>query len=191
MIRKFIIGAVGIFLLSVTGTASASFIVSDPGDSSVANGIRDLDIGGVFYDVDFTQSRGIFDLVFGAGDPPSGIVPTFYYDQAAAEAAATAIANAFIANGTFDMVGVASLQAWEVQVPYRYGGNPLNIIDNASWYINTSTAALHSDIFNRSSTPPSYAGWATFTRVAVPEPGTLALFGLGLLGMGLARRKRA
>ncbi len=26
--------------------------------------------------------------------------------------------------------------------------------------------------------------------VAVPEPGTLALFGIGLLGMGLARRKR-
>jgi hypothetical protein len=24
----------------------------------------------------------------------------------------------------------------------------------------------------------------------VPEPGTLALFGLGLLGMGLARRKK-
>jgi len=28
------------------------------------------------------------------------------------------------------------------------------------------------------------------TAVAVPEPGTLALFGIGLLGMGLARRRK-
>jgi hypothetical protein len=29
-----------------------------------------------------------------------------------------------------------------------------------------------------------------FDSVSVPEPGTLALFGIGLLGMGLARRRR-
>jgi len=32
--------------------------------------------------------------------------------------------------------------------------------------------------------------WAIGERVNVPEPGTLALFGIGLAGMGLARRRR-
>jgi hypothetical protein len=35
-----------------------------------------------------------------------------------------------------------------------------------------------------------YYVYATAEEVSVPEPGTLALFGLGLLGMGLARRRK-
>ena len=31
----------------------------------------------------------------------------------------------------------------------------------------------------------------SYETVSVPEPGTLALFGIGLVGMGLARRKKA
>jgi hypothetical protein len=41
----------------------------------------------------------------------------------------------------------------------------------------------HGGPFSRSS---SGAGGST----GVPEPGTLALFGLGFLGLGLARRRR-
>ena len=38
---------------------------------------------------------------------------------------------------------------------------------------------------------PNGFSFAQFTLVSVPEPGTLALLGLGLAGLGLSRRRKA
>ncbi len=51
--------------------------------------------------------------------------------------------------------------------------------------INTSTGAATSIGFNGIG----FDGLA-FSNNIVPEPGTLALFGLGLLGLGVMRRRR-
>ena len=40
------------------------------------------------------------------------------------------------------------------------------------------------------SEPGDWIRVITSSSVAVPEPGTLALFGIGLAAMGLARRKK-
>jgi hypothetical protein len=74
------------------------------------------------------------------------------------------------------------------------------LIDNGEWrsysFTFNSARAVHLMIedFTSSETPgDAYFDDIRLTdgRVSVPEPGTLALFGLGLFGMGLVRRKKA
>ena len=52
-----------------------------------------------------------------------------------------------------------------------------------------STAALIGRIVFRNVGHMVLDG-VKFETVAVPEPGTLALFGLGLMGLGFARRRK-
>jgi hypothetical protein len=67
---------------------------------------------------------------------------------------------------------------------YSYQSIALSIVGDAAWLFWDDSGAgpddNHDDMLIR----------AVFSATPVPEPGTLTLFGLGLLGIGLVRRRR-
>jgi hypothetical protein len=101
--------------------------------------------------------------------------------------------------------GLPGTHVWLAGTQNSYG-TPINLIDDGAWhtYTYTFTAAgsirLMLEDFVGSGGVPRDAFFDNIqltdgngpTPAAVPEPGTLALMGLGLAGLGFAaRRKRA
>lgn len=170
-------------VFSGASLAQAGVITNSSGH---ATGITGLKIPGGFYDVSFRV--GSFDDVFGSGQVPA-LTPTFAGDDVTPFAAIEAIVaelNTASAPLVADQTGATGNVVF---VPYFFEANMLAAITQLSAPLPWTRGGTLTGGRDSSGVGSFRFAFAVFTP-AIPEPGTLALFGLGLAAFGVARRKR-
>lgn len=169
--------------LSATSLAQAGVITNGSGQATAITGLK---VAGGFYDVSFKV--GSFDDVFGS-DPTPSLFPTFAGDDVTPFAAIDAIVAQLNAAGTPLVADLTGATGNVILVPYEFAANLLA----ATTLFNTPLPWMGSQTLtggrNTAGIGALTFAFAVFTP-AIPEPGTLALFGLGLAAFGFARRKQ-
>jgi hypothetical protein len=164
-------------------------------DAAIAGGPANLIFHASIIDFDDLQdgSRGLFNV-----NNPWGITPpetfaarvTGYFNIATAGTYTFGINHddgaRLTINGSLTNAadGVVDNRTTTVTGMFAAGLHSVEIV----YFENSGGASL--EFFGKAGTAASTAPWALVTS-AVPAPGSLALAGLALLGMGLVSRRRA
>ncbi len=170
-------------LLSGASLAQAGVITNASGH---ATGITGLKIPGGFYDVSF--KIGSFNDVFGS-DPMPDLTPTFAGDNVTPFAAIEAIVEELNDAAVALVADQSGATGNFILVPYEFAANMLAATTQFNEPLPWTALLTLTGGRDTTSVGEFTFAFAVFTP-AIPEPGTLALLGLGLAALGFARRKQ-
>ena len=180
-------------LVFLLGPAAAqATVIFDPNDATKAIGIQNLDINGALFNVEFTN-RQVARLTYGPF--PGSLFLFLPFSQKAEELAAVVdlVNDALNVEGGVFGVGAEVLPLGSINSLVGFQTERENNLEAiAAWESGTTN---DGDFWTRDSLAARDYNfdnmedvWAVFTPV--PEPGTAALLGLGLAGMGVVGRSR-